>query len=537
MTAVLAYTPPGVSITETTTTSITPLLGSAADICIVGLAGNIDQTQTALTATDVVILSGTSAHTLPTLAALNSDAQLVSVLSVKDVLNPSYGSPLGAGYVLTTDYTVALGEGPPDGTNGTISRVSTGNIPDGRLVQVTYTYLPVDYWNPVRLYDIGSVEARFGPSWATATSPVTGQTYYTGVQSQLSHAARIAFENGAQSVICQPLFVRATPGDPTTAQQAPTAGAVGSSQTWSDTLYVLRPIQNLDVIVPVVGQDGVNVSDADMLAIFGVVQSHLSFMNGEEQYIIAILGEDGTVEGIGNANSGLMNVMRTTHAPSLQANFGNQLSAQCVLINNTSFQRATPGGLGTTINMGGQYAAAAVAGALGARPVSASLTRQPLLSFQGVDDPRTPSDKNADAAAGLMVIEQVGSNLVRVRQSNTLDIQDGPAKSELSVVRAKFLVIESIKATLDNQIIGNIIADANSPLIVRSAISSVLGLLQQSGAIVGYSQVNAALTSLNPTTITATFSYQPAFPLNYINVRFSLDLTTNSITTASSPGS
>lgn len=253
--------------------------------------------------------------------------------------------------------------------------------------------------------------------------------------------------------------------------------------------------------------------------------------------MIAVFGEDGTTEGLGTSTSGLMNLMRNTHAPSLQSNFGNDLSNQCVLINNTVFQRPTPGGWGTTISVGGQYAAAAVAGALSARPVSSSMTRKAILGFTGVNDPRTQSDKNADAGAGLMVVEQTPQGLVRVRQANTLDIRNGPPKAELSVVRAKFLMIESIRDTLDNQIIGNIIADANSPIIVRSAISSVLSLLQQSGAIVGYSQVTAALSSLNPTTITASFSYKPAFPVNNINVTFSLDLTTGAVTVVNQSGS
>lgn len=530
-----AYTPPGVTVTELSSPSISPLLGSAADICVIGVAGTLSTSQTAISTTDTLILSGTGPHTLPTLAALNN-GQLVAVQSVKDILNPSVGTPLGAGYVATTDYTVTLGEGPPSGTNGTITRVGNGSIPDGALVAVTYTYLPVDYWEPVRFFDIGSVETRYGNSWATSTSTVTGKTYYTGIGSQLSMAARIAFENGAQSVICQPLFARATPGDPTTAQVPPTANAIGDQTTWEDTLYALRPIQNIDVVVPVIGQDGINVSDSAMLNIFSAVQSHLAYMNTQEQYMVAIFGEDGTTEGVGTANSGLINTLRSTHAPALQSNFANQLSSQCVLINNTVFQRATPGGTGTSINVGGQYVAAAVAGALSARAVSSSLTRKTLNGFQSVIDPRTPADKNTDAGAGLMVVEQIPANLIRIRQANTLDTQNGPARSELSVVRSKFLLIESIKDTLDNQIIGNIIADGNSPVIVRSAISSVLSLLQQAGAIVGYSQVNAALTNLNPTTITASFSYQPAFPVNFVKVTFSLDLTQGTVTTTNTSG-
>jgi hypothetical protein len=135
-----------------------------------------------------------------------------------------------------------------------------------------------------------------------------------------------------------------------------------------------------------------------------------------------------------------------------------------------------------------------------------------------------------------MVIEQVGQ-VIRIRQGNTLDTQNGPARSELSVVRAKFIMMESIQQTLDNQVIGKIIADANSPLVVRSAISSVLGILQQSKVIVGYSQVTSVLTSTNPTTVTASFSYAPAFPLNFVDVTFSIDLTNNTVTVSDGTGS
>jgi hypothetical protein len=218
------------------------------------------------------------------------------------------------------------------------------------------------------------------------------------------------------------------------------------------------------------------------------------------------------------------------HAAQLQSNYGNQLSSQAVLVNNTVFQLPVPGGQGGTINVGGQYFAAAVAGALAARPVSSALTRQYISGFTGTIDPRTPSDKNNDAGSGLFVVENF-NRLIRCRHGVTLDIQGGPARQELSVVRAKFLLIESIQQMLDNQIIGQIIADANSPLIVQSAITGVLALLLGQKAIVAFSPVTAQLSDTQPATIIASFSYRPSFTLNYIKVTFSLDLTTGSIST------
>lgn len=529
------YTPPGSTVTEVTTPSVTPLLASPADICIIGVAGTPGSGYAQLQATDVVLLEGDTTVVLPTIASLNNDATLVSpVISVTDVLNPSVGTPLGAGYVENTDFTISYGQGPPDGTAATIVRNPSGAISDGTLVAVTYNYFPSDYWNAIRLYDIGSVESRFGPSYATQTNPQTGQVYYTGIGSQLSFAARMAFANGATSVICQPLFARATPGDPTSAQTAPSAQAIADSTTWSDTLYTLRPYTDLDIIVPIIGQDNEYVSNEAVVEVFGAVQSHESYMNTQQQYIVGIFGEDGTASNsiyqqLSGGNAGSVRA----HAAQLRSNFGNALSSQNVLINNTNFQVIAPGGYTNTFNVGGQYAAAAVAGAIGGRAVSSSLTHSALVGFSGLVDYRTPSDKNDDAAAGLMVIEAYRGT-IRVRHGITLDIVDGVARAELSVVRAKFLMMESIQQTLDSQIIGRIIADGNSPIVVQSAISGVLSLLQQSGAIVAYSTVTATLTSTNPTIITATFSYRPSFAVNYVQVNFSLDLTSSLITGSTS---
>jgi hypothetical protein len=517
------YTPPQTTVTEISTPSITPLLASAANICIVGVPGLPASSLAQLTTTDTVLLQQGVPVVLPTLAALNNDASLVGGpnggnVVVTDVLNPSYGTPLGAGYVQGTDFTVAVGEGPPDGTSGTITALNTGAIANGTLVQVTYVYVPSDYWNPIRLFTISDVEARFGPSFQAATNPQTGQVYYTGIGSQLSMAARLAFNNGAASVICQPLFNLSS-----NVPVAVNSGNVGTTAPWSVTLAGLQQYEDINVIVPIVDS---STSASNVLSIFGQVQSFLSGMNAQQQYMMAIFGEDGTSST--STFQSLISTLPNVHAPSLQANFGNVLSCQSVLLNNTVFQLPTPGGYTNTINVGGQYAAAAVAGALASRPVASALTHAPIIGFSSVTDPRTPAQKNNDAGAGLFVIEQT-QGLIRCRQSLTLDTVDGPAKSEISVVRAKFLMMESIKQTIDNQIIGQIIADGNSPMVVASAISGVLTLLQSAGAIVAYGTVNAALTSLNPTIITANFAYRPSFPVDYVNVTFSLDLTNSTV--------
>jgi hypothetical protein len=203
---------------------------------------------------------------------------LLEVVSVKDALDPSLGASDGSGYAETTDYTVQT-------SSGTITRIGTGEIGDGRLINVTYQYISSDYFLPVRCYDLGTVESRYGSSLTPDG---------TAINSVLSYAASIAFENGASSIVCQPLFARGTPGDPTTPQHQPSDTEAAAISSWSDTLYSLRDIEDINIIVPIVGQSAPNVGDATLLSIFQTIQDHAYFMAQQDQYIVGLFGEDSS---------------------------------------------------------------------------------------------------------------------------------------------------------------------------------------------------------------------------------------------------
>lgn len=492
----LAYRPPGISVSETITPQISPLLAAPALICLVGL------TQGYQTRTDQFKLTGTTATPLPGLPA---GAAITNFVWVKNAVNPSI--PTDSGYVLTTDYTVST-------VNGTITRVGAGAIVDGTIVNVTYQYIPADYFSPTRLFDLGSVETRYG----TGLNPAG-----TAINSPVSYAAGIAFENGADSVVVQPLFKRTTPGDPTSATNQPTAVEAATTSTWSDTLYPLRDIEDINVIIPIAGQSQANVGDATMLNIFQVVQDHMAFMAAQQQFNVAIFGEDSST-----SNTVAQQTTLQTHANTLRGRYGGTLAEVSVMVNTSKFLRALPSFGAAPLAVGGQFMAAALGGMVASRPVSSALTRKVVSGFVGTADSRDLQQKNADAEAGLMVIEQKNNNLV-VRHSITLDTSTS-ARRELSVVRAKHRMVESVRDTLDRQIIGNIIADGNAPGTVATTVIGVLEQLRQERDLVDYSGVQARLMSLEPTLIQVRFSYRPAFPLNYIDVVFSLDLTTGSVT-------
>lgn len=497
----LAYRQPGVRVNEVVTPQISPLVAAPADVCLVGRARGYQ------IRTDQFTITGTSAIPLP---GLPVGGAVTAVDTVKDANDPSKGQTSGVGYTVTTDYTVST-------ANGTITRVGGGAIVDGTLINVTYRYVPIDYFEPIRLFDMSAVEERFGPSVNAAGNAIS---------SSLSYAASIAFENGAPSVVCQALFRRATPDDPTTVRSDVDDTQAAAVTSWSDTLFVLRDIEDINIIVPIVGQSMPNINDATWLSIVQKFQDHAQYMKTNDQHMVVIFGEDSSASN----TVGQKLTMINSHGPTLAGRYGGAVAENSVMIYPSKFRRAFPA-YGVTNFVGGQFAAAAIAGMIASRPVSSSLTRKPLSGFVEV----TPwasglsrKDMDEAAAVGFLVIGQ-NRGLITVRHSITL-ATDSAARRELSVVRAKHRLIESVRDTLDRQIIGNLIADENAPFIVSSAVGGVLAELLQMKDIVDYSPPSARLLALDPTTIQVKFSYRPAFPVNYIDVSFSLDLTTQTIT-------
>lgn len=500
------YVPPSVKIfEEAAPPQISPILASPSDVLLVGPSQGyqIHQEQVTLTT------PGTQVK-LPFLAALNanqaSSATLTAVSTVTNYLNPT-SSP----YVVTTDYTVNL-------SGGSIGIAASGSaIPNNTTVYVTYRWVPSTYFFPQRFTDIGSVAQVYGNALDS-----TGST----INSPLTFAASLCLANGSGSVILQPLFKNQSdpPGQNTPKEQPETIAEV---TPWSDSLSLAKGlVQNVDIVVPIIGQSMAGVTDSVQFAIYQTVQQFLQQMNQEEIFAQAIFGDDSST----STSRGQMEKIRE-NATTLKGSYGGTLNQQMIYVNTSNFQISLPNPSNTAarfLSVGGQYMAASLAGAIASRPVSAAMTRKGVGGFTAVLDQRSLADKNIDAGLGLLVMEQVGGN-VRCRHAITLD-STSAARNEISVVRAKFNMIASIKETLENQIIGQIIADGNSPFIVRSAIAGVLSALRSQGAILDYKNITAAISTVNPTTIKCSFSYRPAFTLNYIEIGFSLDLTAQTIT-------
>lgn len=515
--ATLPYSPPNVNVTEEIDPSISPFLALPALTALVGL------TQGGVTRSDTITLLGTAdggdagsdpdqiAVPLPNVPV---GAKVTQIIEVTDV-----GHTRSTPYVEDDDYDVTISANPQSSTNNsaTITRVVDGDIPAGvspnyeASVVVTYKYIPEGYFSPIILDNLPDIEDRFGSAWTSDGLQVN---------TPLSYAAHLLFENGASQVVCQPLF-KVSSGDRVQPNVNANPSEATLAGTWDSSFSALHEIDDVNIIVPVIGQSDEDMSDAALLAVAQELQDHIYDRRADNQeYAIGIFGEDGSVSPVTRATL-------LAHAATLTARRGGVVAEQMVMVTPTRFIRSTPVSSSGLV-VGGQYMAAAIAGMLASRPVSSPLTRKAVSGFLEIAEARTKAQKNEEAGKGMLVIDRNKDGLIQVRHGITLDTTSTP-KRELSVVRAKHRVIESVKDTIDDQIIGQVIADGQAALVIRAAVAGVLDQLRGDNDIVSYSDIQSRVTSLDPTTVEVRFSYAPAFPVNYVNIFFSLDLTNNTI--------
>ncbi len=491
------YTPPGVSVQEIVGTSVSPILAGPTALCLVGVsAGSI------FGAESMTLAYGPAPDPedpdIPVavpIRGIPSDAALGTVIEVRDAFS-------GVVYIPTTDYTV-------QSVGHTITPVGAGDIADGTVVSVKYTYTPADYFEPVRCESIQAVEERYGSAWSADG---------LSIGSPVSHGALVAFENGAPFVYIQPLFTDDPPGQPTTGQAA-------TASVWIETLVKLRDVPEINVIVPVVGQADVSgagdISSATLLSIFNALQDHIWFMKTQDQWVVGIMGEDSS-NGVIVTDTVLEN-----HALSLQQRYDGDINEHLILCSPSKYVRGSAGA-NQTMYIGGQYAAAGVGGQLASRRVQTPLTRKPLNGFLRVAEIRTKNQKNVEAQAGLLVIEQRG-DAVQMRHGLTLN-NESVLKREISIVRSKHYMIETLFNTFETQIIGQVYADEDAPVVVRSAVIAALERLRSLDVISRYRSVDARLLAGDPTIAEVRFDYQPVAPLNYVRIVFSMNFDTQEIT-------
>jgi hypothetical protein len=176
--------------------------------------------------------------------------------------------------------------------------------------------------------------------------------------------------------------------------------------------------------------------------------------------------------------------------------------------------------------VGGQYAAAAVAGMHAARNPQDSLTRQVVAGFSSIGDPRSLPGMNDDAENGLLVLQQVGGS-IRVRH----DISTSPANvntREWPVIAQTYNMIRNVLALYDQSIVGQYKSNNTGLLACQNLTNAYLRNLVAQGQLDSYSNLSVNFNASDPTAVNISWSYKPVYTILYINITIGLDLTSGS---------
>lgn len=470
------YQPPGVYIEEDPTPLVSTTGLPPVRVAILGRAlGHQSRTQQ-ITLTDTEVR----------LTARGIDATSVSVRKVAD------NTTLAAGEVQVTA-TTAGPEGAQDYYTD-IKLAAEADTEPGTAVWVTYNYVVPDYFAPRTLDNFEDVKALYGTP-LNLTSQAVGDTAYQGVVSPLSLAAQFALLNGAPEVVLVPIEADAD------ATSAEVKSALSAAYAKISTDYAVS------LVVPLT--DGVATADAAGVGLD--LQAHVFSASNDGFLRTAVLGFDPAV---------------TTAPDTLVSTGGFKSKRIMVAFASPSGLQVYNGNANQTVVVGHQYLAAAYAGRMAALPVQKSLTKEQIAGFAGVaGTPLSNALKNQYAAGGIAVTEIDRLGRIVVRHGLTTD-RTNINTAEISVVRARDTMVTLLQNGVEQSgLVGQAIDD-QTPLNVKSVVAGLLEYAASNGVFVSYGDLGVRQASTDPSVIEVKFAYRPAYPLNYILISFSINVTT-----------
>lgn len=403
------------------------------------------------------------------------------------VRNPSSGQV----YVVNTDYTVVHVGGTINTSNATytISRViDGGHIEPGDEVQLSYRYTDPKFFDPYIFYDFDDVKSAYGEAFNRAT----GQ-----IESELTLGAQLAFENGAYQVVCVAVDP-AVPGAPTT-------------DDYVEALDKLRDQPQVAVVVPCTGR----------VELHAKVQQHINSQSANRFERRAILGMDGT----------------TTPVPSAQRIINAQsiTDQRVALVSPATFKYYSTE-LNNEVVLGGQFMAASLAGMTMAMSFAEPLTHKRITGWKDIDELQREGEKNLESQNGLMVIEKTRRQIIRVRHGRTTDPTDLNS-AEWSIIGQQDALTYRIRDYLEA---ANLIGRPIYPytlINVKASAEAALQSLLRDGLLVDYTGLKVRQLLTNPDVIEISFGWAPAYPLNYIVVRFGISLVNGNVSVGSTANS
>lgn len=328
------------------------------------------------------------------------------------------------------------------------------------------------------------VAAEFLPMQFTNLKDVRdayGNELESGVYNAIPTAANLLFQNGAPAVIIA---------------QAVTA-AVTDLQNAIDNMKV----QDIDVLV---------VPQATNSALWQYVRGHVLTQSSPSvrHERVFLTGPDGFSDAIttiaAKATSIAHERMWLLAPPSIVVTLRDAIT----LTDQDVFLPA-------------QYMAAALAGAV-TNPSEDAATPITRRSIVGIKNLSTfnyqQSDKDYLGAAGVMVINDTPN--IQVRHAITTDTTNVNTVTA-SVVLIKDNVKKTLRPLLDKAYIGTKIT-SRTPSEVATTITTFLEQKITDQIIVAYRNISVVQDAIDPRTINIKFDIKPVYPLEFIDVSFSL---------------
>ena len=385
-------------------------------------------------------------------------------------------------YIKNTDYTVQQVTGGSgvfagDDSNLTITRVMDGGIPPNKVVQVTYHYTNADYFKAKQFFDYNDLTDAYGPALDAGGNIVC----------ELSFAASFAFLNGATRII------------------AASCTSPGHERA-IDYQHALDQLQNDPAVSVITSANGDQ-------ALHNMIKIHVINQSAKKAERRAIVGVDGSVVPVPSAT-------RIAFATNIYSSRVAHVSPATAFWYNPI--------LNTTQIIGGHYMAAALAGLAVAQNPALPLTRKNIEGFVGVAEKYSETQKDVETQGGLLVLERSNQGACRVRHGVTTNFLSLLTR-EWTILGQQDVMVQSLRNFLDNDhLIGQVI-NRLTLFNVRASAINCLEALSNSSIILGYRNVAVRQLQSNPDVVEVSFEWRPAMPLNYILLRFAIDLRTAGI--------
>ena len=409
--------------------------------------------------------------------------KLLDTLVVKD---PNTGElhVEGRDYVVVRYPIGGAGEDTTAGTDDdlyTISRVVDGHIHSGDIVQVQYQYTDPDYHKVYTFYDYDDIRDMYGEPFDAAGN----------IQSELTLCCKFAFTNGASTCL--------------TCAVDPSIPGGENMADYADALDKFRDEPQIAIIVPANGAQPLQA----------LVKQHVEAQSNNRYERRAIIGMDGSARPIPTATR-IDNAMRIADT--------NRIA----LVSPSRFFYYAPE-LNRQIILGGQYMAAALAGLSVSMIAAMPLTHKNPEGFVEPAEFQREGEKSNESNNGLMVIERTRRNLIQVRHGVTVNPTDLLTR-EWSIIGQQDVMVYRIRDYLDaDGLIGMPIYDTTLIQVKASAESALVSLVRDE-VIRNYQNLKVRQLATLPDVLEVRYEWLPAYPLNYIVVRYSVAVLTGDIT-------